>query len=192
VLDVVDDSDIDDDGATIARRGMLTKPKSKFKGKTALNVSDSSDDSEEVRTTKPSLKQANGRRGVAFSTEFSEVSYTDQDLSNRYGGVSEDEAENEELSGQGQGGEDMRFPLTKGLSYLTSCRAEAKEEKARLQAINKAVGNFVESTIPPVFLRSNKSGWSRFLIAIYRQHNWVRCFTYPSRRLLRSIRFWYY
>ena len=53
----------------------------------------------------------------------------------------------------------------------------------------KAVRNFIASVTPPAFRATSKSGWVRFVNAICRHHNWVRCFTFPSRRLPRAIRY---
>ena len=52
-----------------------------------------------------------------------------------------------------------------------------------------AVASFFDNALPPSSLLESKSGWIRFWQAILREHDWIRCFTYPSLRLPRRIRF---
>ena len=74
-------------------------------------------------------------------------------------------------------------------TYRRSLRVAARKSVDKLKSTGDLIGKFVEFNIPSVFARSNKSGWQRFMAAVYRHHNFVRCFTFPSRRLPRSIRF---
>lgn len=77
--------------------------------------------------------------------------------------------------------------LARGVSSFQ--RSQVSDSKTRQQNINAAVNNFLDATVPFAFSKTNKSGWGRFFKAVCRQHNWVRCFTYGSRRLPRWIRF---
>ena len=74
-------------------------------------------------------------------------------------------------------------------AYRKIMKVEVKVTRDKMNVVSDMVEKFIESTVPAVFLRSSKSGWQRFLLAVYRQHDLVRCFTFASRRLPRSIRF---
>ena len=51
------------------------------------------------------------------------------------------------------------------------------------------VYTFLERALPPSVTLTEKSGFKRFLNAVLREHDWLRCFTYSSSRFPRAIRF---
>ena len=81
------------------------------------------------------------------------------------------------------------FVNTIRTSFRTGLRQSAKTKHLKQMEQVQAVSNFIASVTPPAFRTTSKSGWVRFIDAVCRHHNWVRCFTFPSRRLPRAIRY---
>lgn len=69
-----------------------------------------------------------------------------------------------------------------------NAKAVAKSYKMG-KSDTKAISTFFDNALPPSSLLESKSGWIRFWHAILREHNWIRCFTYPSLRFPRLIRY---
>ena len=68
---------------------------------------------------------------------------------------------------------------------------KTKLEKKLEFSINDGdtVSSFLERSLPPSVTLTEKSGFKRFLNAVLREHDWLRCFTYSSSRFPRVMRF---
>ena len=74
-------------------------------------------------------------------------------------------------------------------SYRFDTLSESEISQPDLGFHKNAVSTFFDNALPPSSLLESKSGWIRFWQAILREHDWIRCFTYPSLRLPRLIRY---
>ena len=74
-------------------------------------------------------------------------------------------------------------------SPLTGNCTSTNASNCDSDALGQGVSSFFDNALPPSSLLESKSGWLRFWQAILREHNWIRCFTYPSLRLPRVIRY---
>ena len=102
---------------------------------------------------------------------------------------SEYDVDDEDMSESDEKADDSQ-PQRQLIHTMSSVRRGiVRETKEKQIGITSVVNNFLESTVPPVFMDSHKSGWARFMLAVCRQHNWVRCVTFRSRRFPRWIRF---
>jgi hypothetical protein len=61
-------------------------------------------------------------------------------------------------------------------------------EMPTVDRVGIRIATFFDHALPPTSLLGQKSGLVRFVKAIFREHDWVRMFTYASIRLPRTIR----
>ena len=88
-------------------------------------------------------------------------------------------------------GSDFSIPSGGSLSCNSTVRSEEKHLDASTAGMDKMgfrIATFFDNALPPTSLLGQKSGFLRFAKAIFREHDWVRMFTYASIRLPRTLR----
>ena len=106
-----------------------------------------------------------------------------------------DQSQSLDKGGYGQGEEleyeDCVPTLAKIKEHMPEahCTAEKAEEMANLDKMGHKIATFFDTALPPTSLLEKSNGWTRFVRAVMREHDWFRIFSYSSLRLPRTIRF---
>ena len=81
------------------------------------------------------------------------------------------------------------IPTLSTIKEQTDDKSDLLKNSLNFDKLGHKIATFFDAAMPATTLLERSNGWTRFMRAIMREHDWARIFTYSSLRMPRTIRF---